>query len=315
MFDLAPLPPESFAASAGSLLAFFPYCVTTDGETNDIERATIIPCEAFQHLLRHGSVDIARVIGNPNGEDEGEELEIDIIATDASLALVIRVNNVFLIGVRGTSYMYEWLSNLCALKLQEAKGEYHRGFWVETKKLELEICKFFKTKFNGKKERSKCVVYLSGHSLGGAIASLLDPCAIGLSPCSIKGTFVYGAPRTLSKTSWYPSGLPVQARDLQLDIIPHLPPLFAGYRNHKHLVERRLYPRGKLMELWISLRWKQWLRKNAKVKSNHIIEKYMFMEYLAIQCSTIPASSPYSCDQGYLEFPFGRYREFFDFVE
>lgn len=153
------------------------------------------------------------------GEVEG----VEIVADSHNLAGVIDLPDKRLIVVRGTDQLDDWLRTnfLRGLDYDSFRGGRHRGFGIAAFK----ISGWLLTKHLEAKP-----VYLAGHSLGGAVVTLL---ADHLQ--NVRGIYTYGSPRCMDGEAadhWQDVyGARNHRHYCYGDLVPHTPCLWRGYRH------------------------------------------------------------------------------------
>ena len=171
-----------------------------------------------------------------------DEAEFKLFDLDTELCY-LRVGDTVVFVFKGSCTMTDWLYNLQIWKCPFAYGGFkiHQGMNSKIKV----TYDYIKSKILPTDK-----VYLTGHSLGGAL-SLLTAYALSTElATNIAGVHVFGAPRVggvLWKASYnkilYDKTFSYQN---QGDIVPSLPPTFLGYTNvgqHVKLDSRkRMFP-------------------------------------------------------------------------
>lgn len=193
------------------------YLHLTDKELASSARYKLIPSLNF-HALHAAGV----------GFDLHSTVDLDFpsfaFETDQYLYAGFLIRDVVLVAVRGTrpTSLTDWRINLCAhLKAPaEFRERLHAGYLREAEHaaplIADHVQQFEQAKF----------VRFTGHSLGGAVASVLHR----LWPYSPSlGAYAFGAPRIGDKASAERS--PPFAYRRPWDLVPHLPPRWLGYRD------------------------------------------------------------------------------------
>lgn len=145
------------------------------------------------------------------------DLQPETIVRERYVYLVLRMSDVLIVAIRGTQGAEDWIVNLAAAPLMATKREgAHAGFFGEAQGAIEELIRFVPS---GVKH-----IYCTGHSLGGAVASVLarewrDP--------RVRRAYTFGAPR-------FGNALYVERRrpfafGKTTDIVPHVPPRLYGY--------------------------------------------------------------------------------------
>lgn len=193
------------------------YLHLTDKELASSGRYKLIPSLNFHALHADGvSFDLHSTV----------DLDFPsfVFETEQYLYAGFVVGEVALIAVRGTrpTSLIDWRINLCAhLKPRRgARERLHAGYLREAERAAPLIANHIQ-----KFERAKSVRF-TGHSLGGAVASVLHK----LWPYSPSlGAYAFGAPRIGDIVSVEQS--PPFAYRRPWDLVPHVPPKLLGYRD------------------------------------------------------------------------------------
>lgn len=247
---------------ASSILAHLAYCHITDGERALGNRATIVPSRVFQELVTGEQVDFIEAL---NSVDIGD---VEVIETRSFVAVTARVRDILFIGVRGTAFAYDWLVNLKVSKAEDDSGRaYHEGFLTEARELRGALMNRVETRST----KNDNMIYLAGHSLGGAVASILND----LDPfTSASGCYIFGSPRISGGLKPIGNCLPFATRRY-LDIVPHVPMRGLGYVDHPNQMQpdgndfqSADFPELYYFSLWLlSLAGRQFI-------ANHAMEQY-----------------------------------------
>jgi len=258
-------------AAAAAITAHLAYCTIDDQERAAVERATIVPCKAFQRLVRLPvSFDIALVL---RALDFADPI---IIRTRRFVAVGFPAGSQIYIGVRGTVGAYDWGLNARAWprRGRSLPLYFHAGFLAEATELAGKLSAAIAAhRMSSNLER----VFLSGHSLGGAIAAILHQQRGDLVP-AMRGAsgdcYIFGAPRTV----WGRGGIfldpPFAFRRLE-DFVPRVPPATFGYENFRQQLSPTGAPfvdRG-LADWWPFLKWLDALAFGRFIEG-HSMENY-----------------------------------------
>lgn len=119
---------------------------------------------------------------------------------------------------------------------------YHEGFYIEYMKLHDKI----KDKVKNLLQRSKRELYICGHSLGGAIATI---CAVHF-PLEATALYTYGSPRALSRSRAKEFCVQHKRHVNNNDVVPKVPPAFIGYRHVGELCYINYYGNIRKMTTW-----------------------------------------------------------------
>ena len=256
-----------------ALFAELAYYHIPQWEIDNQKRAKLIPCERYQDIVTGGyAVNIVNVLQGLDLPRAFVVVERGVVATG------MMVGELLFIGFRGTQFLYDWQVNLRArLTMRPADGHqfrfhppgrFHVGFTEEALRISIRITDAIKKM----KIPPFTKVILSGHSLGGAIASIAQY-YIDMQSILI---CILGAPRYGDVSSYSPlSGvLPTQIRRLG-DIVPTTPPRLLGYADHPYEFSTNGHPYVDSQSYWSAssglLRWLQFLTHKFEP---HSIEKY-----------------------------------------
>ena len=139
---------------------------------------------------------------------------------DGAQGYVLWHNDYITIAFRGTEPK-EFNDIKADLKAFHSNG-YHKGFLQEYRKLHDDIYKKI-TEIQKKKKRP---IYITGHSLGGAMATI---CATYFSEA--KELYTYGSPRALSWSKSRKLEVPHKRHVNNNDIVPKVPFAFMGWKH------------------------------------------------------------------------------------
>lgn len=147
-----------------------------------------------------------------------EDLQVSFLERRGYIYITVAGNDFAIVAVRGT-YMFsltDWLIDLNAAKYESAAGFYHEGFALEADKVLSELEGLI-----GKGKR----VYFTGHSLGGAVASIL--CQQWPDQVNVQTPYVFASPRF----AWAQQAEQSRRYMFQKsnDPVPHLPPRSWGF--------------------------------------------------------------------------------------
>lgn len=227
-----------------ALFAELAYHHIPELELENRKRVKIISCKAFRKLvstLPGIGVDVNQTLKQLARESETEFPEAFVAPSERFVAVGMRFENILFIGFRGTipdSYI-DWLVNLrCSKthlftrsrhwplkKYAHRPGLFHKGFAIEAERISKRIGSYF----TNEEIRDIDQVYLTGHSLGGAVAAMAQE-YIRFAHAPV---YIYGAPRYCDYEAYEvsPYEKPLQYRRPG-DMVPTIPPLWMGYAEH-----------------------------------------------------------------------------------
>ena len=206
-------------------------------EIDQKKRIKLVPCESYRSWIKGGGAAIDLNIITRNFDFPGFE-----ISTPGVVAIGRMINKKLFIGIRGTSFLYDWRLNVRAklavvnrgvrsddwlLRLIRVRSvRFHSGFAYEAMRLYPLIKKALNDKNLDPEE-----IYICGHSLGGAVAAILQELFLD----KIKSVYIFAAPRYADLSAYFNRDIifPIQTRRPG-DIVPIVPPRFMGYVDHPH---------------------------------------------------------------------------------
>ncbi|MBG6119342.1 MULTISPECIES: lipase family protein [unclassified Sphingobium] len=262
-------------AGAAAIVAHLAYCTVTDEERADVKRATLIPCEAFQQLVRlTESFDIVAALAALDFADP------IIVRTRRFVALGLPAGSELHIGIRGTVSAYDWSLNARAWPRRDncLPLYFHGGFLTEASLLAGKLAAAIAAHRSAPNlER----VFLHGHSLGGAIAAILHQKRGLLLPVmhpqmrrNSGDCYVFGTPRTVWHHGQEFIDQPFALRRPD-DFVPRVPAAMLGYGSFRQQLQPNGSPfhdRG-LVDLWPFLKWIDALAF-GKFIEGHSMERY-----------------------------------------
>ena len=203
------------------------------------KRAKIVPCKQYVEIAKSGiQTDISQYM------NEADFINSFVVVDRGTVAVGIVINDFMFIGFRGTLFLYDWKVNLRASMIDIAstscpyaqgmgwykalgRGRAHRGFTEESIRISSKIFdKIRENQFPNTRH-----IFLTGHSLGGAVAALTER----FFPLGLTSTCIFGSPRYCDASAYYcaSEGPPTQIQRVG-DIIPALPPRRIGYADHPY---------------------------------------------------------------------------------
>jgi hypothetical protein len=210
------------------LFAQYAYEHIPEFELTGTDRLKLIPYFDFRALLAAGQSKNLRFTA------EGERGDLFVVETARAIALGVALPKMIIIAIRGTAPWYscpDWSINLNIKKISlgsKKVGALHRGFFEATKDLVYKLGHELKRWSN-----RDLPVYVTGHSLGGAMSGILhglwsslpDLTATNLTPTS---AYTFGAPRyaTANAIAHLPNPYHVYSPK---DIVPRIPPRWKSF--------------------------------------------------------------------------------------
>ena len=169
---------DSFKKEKAYVCALFSECAywhIPEYELEDTKRINVIPCEAYK--LRFVERESFELIDLLRKSDFGE---VYVIERRYTITVMIKMNRVVFIAIRGTKYLYDWVINM---KTQKYTFDYfdnilfHYGFYRAISSCFLAISDKLKALFSSEApisiNKNPMPIYVTGHSLGGAMAAIM----------------------------------------------------------------------------------------------------------------------------------------------
>jgi predicted lipase len=195
------------------------------------DRIKVVPSSAYQELTSRLVVDDSYIRMLRQAD-----LAPTIITHRYAVVTVINAYRVVFVAIRGTAYLYDWVVNLKLRKTRylDDDARFHSGFYHAISECFAELANELS------RYKYEIPVYVTGHSLGGAMAALAH--AIPFGQCRICG----GPHNGLQTSSAYTFGMPRYANEYGVrqyrcpyhlmkteDIVPTVPPRWLGYANSR----------------------------------------------------------------------------------
>jgi hypothetical protein len=220
--------PKAYVCAIFSELAYW-HIPAFELEAHD--RIKVVPSSAYQELTKRLVIDdfYDRMLRQADFAPR-------IITNRYAVVTVINAYRVVFVAIRGTAYLYDWYVNL---KLQKTPNldrgvRFHRGFYRAISECFGELSEELS------RYKSDVPIYVTGHSLGGAMAAVAHASLFGR--CRVCGGHDHG----FQTNSAYTFGMPRYANEqgvLQCrcpyhlmkpnDVVPTVPPLWLGYANSR----------------------------------------------------------------------------------
>jgi hypothetical protein len=203
----------------------------------------------YQTLLRHASDKHKKMMQSMldqrtqpqmNASPDASQGKLLATARNASSNLhfgwicVDLANQTLVIAFRGTEFFHDWLDNFDFIPSPYApipgRGTVHMGFQLVYSSVRNNVRNIVAA------QASKCSkLFITGHSLGGAMAALSAPDLLNDVAANLAPTmYTFAEPRVghSDYTSFFDTHVNICYRITNVwDVVPYLPPVLAGYRH------------------------------------------------------------------------------------
>jgi hypothetical protein len=142
-------------------------------------------------------------------------------------------NKIVIVAFRGTQYLHDWMDDFDFIPAPYApvpgRGTVHRGFQLVYLTIRENLMALMKGKAGGYRQ-----VYITGHSLGGALCALAALDIVNAQPALAPTVYTWAEPRVGHDdfVSFFNTHVNICYRIVNVwDVVPHLPPDIAGYEH------------------------------------------------------------------------------------
>ena len=160
--------------------------------------------------------------------DDDEFKDVVPIEEGNTEAALIEHKEYLCMVFRGTDEPRDWIDNANAFSTEKLFGEFHKGFWDATE----EIWPYLYAEYQKKYRETKRPLFITGHSLGGAMATIAAARLIHLDKPFIS-VYTFGQPRVMKRDTARIFNVECGTRFFRFlnnnDIVPRLPPRFMEY--------------------------------------------------------------------------------------
>lgn len=205
------------------------------------------PGESPEHLLATGltmaTLAIAAYDDDPVGRGldvrgaHYEEVHFESEPTTDAQALVVRDNRALVVAFRGSESRLDWAGDLATVTDVGRDRGAHLGFAMATRSVASRLTTVLRNELS----RGAREVWLTGHSLGGAMAQIFAR-YLALEGIAVAGVVTFGAPAP-GHSEWSATYAPLASRTHRFenaeDLVPCLPPNRAQWiqSGHVHVLD------------------------------------------------------------------------------
>lgn len=171
--------------------------------------------------------DEKKILSSLKSDDSGF-LSVYPVEQDNSEAALIEHDRYLCMVFRGTDERKDWLDNINVFPTKELFGEFHRGFWNATEVIWSDLY----DKYEEKNRDKKRPLFITGHSLGGAMATIAAARFVHLDKPFIS-VYTFGQPRAMNRDAARIFNAECKGRFFRFqnnnDLVTRLPARFMGY--------------------------------------------------------------------------------------
>ena len=168
-----------------------------------------------------------RILANLN-KDDPKFISISGVDKNSAQAALIEHEDYLCMAFRGTDEFSDWLDNINAFSTKELFGEFHRGFWNSVE----DVWRPINKKFRSLQKKNKRPLFITGHSLGGAMATIAAAKLIHVDR-PFTSVYTFGQPRALSRETAQVFNVECKSRFFRFhnnnDIVTRVPARLMGY--------------------------------------------------------------------------------------
>ena len=129
---------------------------------------------------------------------------------------------------RGTDELQDWMRNINIFPTEELSGKFHKGFWNAVEGIWADLDGKYKKKFKKKKRP----LFMTGHSLGGAMATIVAAKLVDIDK-PFTSVYTFGQPRAMTRETARKLNGECKARFFRFqnnnDIVSRVPTREMGY--------------------------------------------------------------------------------------
>ena len=171
--------------------------------------------------------DEEKIIADLKAEDK-KFISVTGESKNSSQAILVEHEDYLCMGFRGTDELKDWLDNFNVKRKKMLFGKFHAGFANSLK----DVWKPLFNKYQELRQKKKRPLFLTGHSLGGSIATVAAARLIHQDLPFIS-VYTFGQPRTVDRRTARVFNAEAKSRFFRFhnnnDIITRVPSRTAGY--------------------------------------------------------------------------------------
>ena len=171
--------------------------------------------------------DEDKILANLKQDDSKFMSVFGVDKNSAQGALIVH-EDFLCMAFRGTNELADWIDNINVFSTKELFGEFHRGFWNSIE----DVWKPLNEKFRYLQKQKKRPLFITGHSLGGAMATIAAAKFIHEDK-PFTSVYTFGQPRALTRETARIFNMECKSRFFRFhnnnDIVTRVPARLMGY--------------------------------------------------------------------------------------
>lgn len=181
----------------------------------------------LQQSEKNQAPDERAILANLKAQDN-KFISVFGVDKNSAQAALIEHEDYLCLTFRGTNDLDDWLDNINAFSTKQLFGEFHRGFWLSIE----DVWQALMKKFEACQAKKKRPLFITGHSLGGAMATIAASKFIQ-EDRPFTSVYTFGQPRALTRDTARIFNMECKARYFRFhnnnDIVTRVPARLMGY--------------------------------------------------------------------------------------
>lgn len=161
-------------------------------------------------------------------QQDAEFISVFGVDKNSAQAALIEHKDYLCMTFRGTNEISDWLDNIDAFATKKLFGEFHRGFWNCVD----DVWQPLDNRLKELRQARMRPLFLTGHSLGGAMASIAAARLID-EDRPFSGVYTFGQPRAMARDTARTFNMECKSRYFRFhnnnDIVTRVPARMMGY--------------------------------------------------------------------------------------
>nr|VFJ54927.1 MAG: Lipase (class 3) [Candidatus Kentron sp. DK] len=166
-------------------------------------------------------------------EDDKRFQSVRGVDKNSTQAALVAHQDYLCMVFRGTDELVDWLDNINAFSTKQLFGEFHRGFWHSVE----DVWEVLFSGYQELLERKKRPLFITGHSLGGAMATIAAARFLHEGR-PFTSVYTFGQPRALTRETARIFNAECKSRFFRFhnnnDIVTRAPARLMGYSHAGH---------------------------------------------------------------------------------